>query len=1131
MNGKQMKNRTRRKDALRLIKSSKGRFMSLSAIVAIGVAFFVGLTSSSTMMASNVDTYNDENNLKDITVYSSYGFDDSDEKAIKELKNVKDAEGTKFADVYAAGSGSSVVARIHSYSADDTINQFTLVDGRLPKNENEAVADANAVESLGFKIGTKIELSRPDNDLDTYLSVTEVTIVGTIKTPLYLNKTKETSTLNDQSLSTYFYVPESAFSLEYDNEMNVVTVKGKELNSFYDEYEDYCSKTAEEIEDLSETQASHMKSVIADSAESTYEEGKANYDKSAAEFSQSISDAQAKLDDAANQIAEGKTQIQAAKDKLNASQSELDASKESSKEQLENGLNTIAQNRTALTEKQTALNAQVSDLKAAQTDLNNQIDDISSQNNVKTALNQRKKYNELLSTLNNYSASDRKKFTLEQIFSDSSTRDTIKNTYGLKDSSTLESLYNAVEAKLEVVNKLDDVVKYDKLNSDLSVVENNLSSLYASLNTIYSALDSLDQQEADANAGLITLDQKTDAAQSEIDSGWAQVRTQESTLKQAEASYTKGAADLAASKTDGQTKLDAAKAKLDKAEQNITDLADNKWTVLTREDHYASRTYKNSVEQMSAIAGLFPVFFFMVAALVCLTTMTRMIDEERGQIGIQRALGYTRTQCAAKYLFYAASATLIGSIAGSIVGILLFPIVVYQAWNLVFVLPQFHLYSAWTQILTASAAFMAVMLATTVITAWSDMREVPSQLLRPKSPKLGKSNFIEHIGFIWKHVSFTWKVTIRNLLRYKRRLIMTVIGVAGCTGLMIVGFGIRGSIDDMINLQFGEIMHYDGKVTMVSGTSDSELDSFADTLSSRSDVDKVTEIGSYNSTVKANDEESTVYTEVYDSEKSLENVFTLRTREGHTALTVSDDGVIISEKLSENLGLKTGDTFTLESSEGVRRKVKVAGICEMYIQHYVFMSESYYEKVYGVSLAQNTLMIKVNENDYPGTKLQSDLANDDQVDTISFNNTVKDMQKSIEQSMDLIIAVIIIASMSLAFVVLGNLTNINISERTREIATLKVLGFYPAEVQNYIYKENHVLVLIGALLGMPVGIFLHHWIMNEVEMDYIMYGRDVSWSSHLISILLTIGFGYLVDFFMKKKLRSIDMVESLKSVE
>lgn len=1097
---------TQKKDIVRLIQNTKGRFFSLVAIIIIGVAFFVGVSGSSYIMGKNVDAYADDTNLKDITIYSNYGFDDEDVDAISQMSQVDKAEGSKFVDVLASNSRMSKVTRVHSYDANNEINQFVLKEGRLPQNENEVVCESGTEMTDLFAVGDEITLSRPEHDLSDFLSVEKVKVVGLVDTPLYINETKETSTLSNQYIATYMYIPSDAFSMDYFTEINVLTKQGKSLYAFSDAYKEYCAEVKENIQDLGIVQSKHRRDTIIEQAKEKYQEGYEEYRDALREFNDGIKDGEKQLEDAEDELASGKEQIASGKQTLIDSQNTLNEQ--------------ISLNQATLVEKQNELNQAKAKLEDGKKQLDVHADEISQAKNlvnvydtlgsIKSRLPEEDKdlsddpqYQELLEQL--------KKFS-EFLPPDSNLND------GKILVSTVASIIDKAQAKI-----IEEAgMSIDEIRAKIKEYDDGLAQYEQGMNQVISGQSQLD-------AAYQQLEATRSSSQSQIDSGWAEIKNNTSKINEGETSLEEGKQTLEEQRQTGQQKLNEAKEKLDKAKQDIEDLEKAKWTVLDRTQHYGMETYSGTVDQMAAIGNIFPVFFFLVSALVCLTTMTRMIDEERGQIGILRALGYTQFQCAFKYLFYAFSATLIGCIIGSIIGTLTFPKIIYESWKMLYIEPDMHLYIPFHLIIIATISFLIVMCFTTYYVCHQSMKEVPSQLLRPASPKLGKSTFIEHIGFIWNHLSFTWKVTVRNLLRYKRRLIMTVIGVGGCSALMVIGFGIRDSINQMVKLQFTDITHYDGSAKINAEISSEDKKALIEKVNADKEAASNLTAVSYTGIVTFNDEDETVLTQVFENNAEIEKLYTLRTRKGHQPIPLTDEGIIISEKLSEDLNIHTGDTVTIESKKGIRKKVQVSGICEMYIQHYAFISKPLYEKLFDTTLEDDTMFITCSTDD--STHLQKMLANDSYIDSISFYDVTLENFNQMVSTLNYIIIVLIVSSMALAFVVLGNLMNINISERQREIATLKVLGFRKKEVQSYVYKENNVLTLLGAVAGLPLGIAIHHWIMRELQFSYVMYGVDVMPLSLFLSVILTAAFGIFVNLLMRKKLSAIAMVESLKSVE
>ena len=1338
----------------RLILATKSRFFALTAIVTIGVAFFVGVSATSPIMGYSVDVYDDEMEMKDITVYSNYGFDQADIDAIARLDEVELCEGAWFADALAASGNMTLITRIHSYDPDSRINRFVLREGRLPQNEHEAVAEAGTTLKSGFQIGSTVSISWPEGMENESLLVDEVKIVGTIDTPLYLNMTKENSTLNNQYIETYLYVPDAAFDQEFYLEANVLLKDAKGLYTFSKEYENFASEGREAIEALALSQKDKRITRIKEDAMKEYNDGLQEYEDGLKEFNEKIADGEqqiadgekeiadgqsqlasgwaeyndglnqlnretadavAKLNDAAAQAASGRADLEKGKAEFATKKKELEdllKQIDDGLRQIEDGLSQTAEGIAGLQQAQDAIAGMkdkillheddpVSVLLEYAPELK-ELTDMLEVSDSDTVAQLMEKLDQMLFVMDTVSGMLEnvpdafKGMTLAQaevlidrgivdtitaIASLLETEDTdtlatlianledlvpeeqremtigelkellpeedaqivslITGLLGGDDSSTFREIADKAEALIpeevrdmtiaevketagsELTEKLNELAAMlggdenntireleamlnekreqlqtardaiqtmldeplitdetklsvlmgrddmKKLADELDLNEDNTvkeleEAIAAKIKELQDLTDKLQKQRqdlinnrqqildgiADGEKQLKEAEDKLISGEAEIAAGWQQLEAETASARDklydarkqlidAEAQLTDALVDLsdarkelADAREEGLQELSDAKKKLDDAKKEIDDLKPGEWTVLDRTKHYATATYKNTVDQMKAIGDIFPLFFILVAALVCLTTMTRLVDEQRGEIGTLRALGYSQMQCAGKYLVYAGSATLLGEVIGVIAGMLIFPPVIYSTWGLMYIMPKIRLQMPWQLIILSSVCFLGGMLLTTWYSCRQDMKEVPAQLMRPKAPKLGRKTMIERVPLIWNRLSFTWKVTVRNLFRYKRRFFMTVAGVAGCGALLVTGFGIRDSINAIVDLQFYDIYRYHGAIALDSGLSEEEKQAFMKRLQAREDVAALTEASVYSAKAAGNtDVDETVNVEIFATGEDIKDVYELRTRIGRKPLELNNEGVIISEKLAENLDLKIGDTIALEGATGSFADVPVSAITEMYVQHYVFFTEDVYRQYFHEDCDNQTLLLTVNGGEDAQKKVESELAKMKEVASVSFFNTLLDNFRKMVKGLNYIVWTIILASMSLAFVVLGNLINVNISERQREIATLKVLGFRRKEVESYIYKENNVLTLIGAIAALPIGTLLHHYIMRTVEMDYVMFGRQVEPLSYLYAVAMTLLFGVIVDHFMAGKLHEIQMVESLKSVE
>lgn len=587
-------------------------------------------------------------------------------------------------------------------------------------------------------------------------------------------------------------------------------------------------------------------------------------------------------------------------------------------------------------------------------------------------------------------------------------------------------------------------------------------------------------------------------------------------------------------KAVAQFDFDAVNAEYDKKmNETLADSDSWEWYVLTRESSYSFRDYESSANRMKAIATVFPLFFIIVAGLVCLTTMTRMVEEERGLIGTYKALGYGKATIALKYVIYAFLASLTGAVIGCAAGLRLFPYIIYESWNIIYQMPAIKYASHTILSVVAVASLILVTLIATLYSCYNELSEVPSALMRPKAPKNGKKILLEHT-FIWKHLSFTKKVTMRNIFLYKKRFFMTVIGIAGCGALITAGFGIKDSVQSIIDNQYGQIIHYDNILVFNKNADSDARNNLSDKISSDEYYKSSLMDYAYTAEVKipgSADDYSTEITVVNDT-SAYRDYVTFRTRRSKKTIELDDSGVIISEKLAKDLNVKEGDNVLIHDEDNKQATVKVSGVMEMYINNYIFMTSEYYSQVFGYTPDNNRILgILTSDGDDIQSVIGDRYLTDNNVKSLTFVKANITRFENMIQSLDLVTWVLIISAGMLAFVVLYNLTNVNISERIREIATIKVLGFYDREVGEYVYRENIILTLIGGVFGLLLGMALHAYIMTTIELDGVMFGTKINISSFLISYGITILFSLLINIFMYPSLKKIPMVESLKSVE
>ena len=716
----------------------------------------------------------------------------------------------------------------------------------------------------------------------------------------------------------------------------------------------------------------------------------------------------------------------------------------------------------------------------------------------------------------------------------------------------------ATEADLEA-----QITSLTKQKADLDAKEKALLQQEQTLAAQEEELLSAGRQITDGKSQIAAARSQLDSTKSQITDGkaqilsaWALLNEKEDTLNASKAQLASGEQELADGRseyeqaakeaeeqiTDGQEKITDGEKQLTDARQKIADakaeikkIENPKWYVQTREDALTEyQGYGDNADRMRSIGKVFPVLFFLVAALISLTTMTRMVEEQRVQIGTMKALGYGKAAIAGKYIGYALIATLGGSIFGVLAGEKILPFIIIYAYMILYkhlpaILVPYHMSYA----LQASGIAVACTLIATIASCYKELAAEPAELMRPAAPKQGKRILLERIGIIWKHLNFTWKSTVRNLIRYKKRFFMTIFGIGGCMALMVVGFGLKDCIYEIVSLQYEKVQFYDAATYMSDDISEENRQQLHDYLDQNADIKETIEARMQKTDVKSASGKKTLYLMVPSDNEKIEDFLSFHSRTNKDEVySLKKDEVILTEKMASLLNVKVGDELTIEDEDRGDQTVTVGAICENYMSHYLYLSPEKYEELYGVPAEYNTIIYSVKDGkDDQIEKIGTKLLSMDGVLNVSYTSSIEGRLDDMLRSLNLVIVVLIVSAGMLAFVVLYNLNNINITERQRELATLKVLGFYDGEVASYVYRENILLTIIGSVVGMVLGNLLHRYIILTVEVEEAMFGRQIHWQSYLYSFLFTVAFSLFVNWVMFYKLKKIDMVESLKSVE
>ena len=669
----------------------------------------------------------------------------------------------------------------------------------------------------------------------------------------------------------------------------------------------------------------------------------------------------------------------------------------------------------------------------------------------------------------------------------------------------------------------------------------------ATLNAMYEEIQKGEAAIAQAQDQIDSAKAELESGQEQINSGWDQITAGEQELADAEAQleeaeaeiadgweeYYEGEAEAEAEIADGEQKIADAKEELADAENEINDLEKPEWYIYDRSNLPDYTGYGENADRMRAIGEVFPAIFFLVAALISLMTMTRMVEEQRTQIGTLKALGYERHSIAGKYLGYALLATVSGSVVGILFGEKVFPYIIINAYGIMYQhMSNINIPYNLEYGLGAAAAALASTLLATIFSCYKELKEQAAELMRPPTPKQGQRVMLERVKFIWKRLNFSWKASIRNLVRYKKRLFMTIFGIGGCMALMLVGFGLKDSIFAIVDIQYGEIQLYDGNIILSDDATEEEKGSIISTLEKDSKMAGSTEGILSQITVGNGEEWHDVYLNVPKNVEEFSEFVVLQDRVTNEKYELDDSGAVLTEKMATELDVEPGDTITIRDEDRGDLEVEISAVCENYMSHYLYMTPAYYEKVYGEQPDYNSIFYKTADRiTEEAERIGEEALTLPGALSVSYTTDLREQVDNMLGALDEVIVVLIISAGMLAFVVLYNLNNINITERQRELATLKVLGFYNGEVAMYVYRENIVLTVLGAVFGIVLGKFLHGFIIVTVEIESVMFGRNIDLSSFIYGFLLTILFSLLVNGVMYFKLKKINMVESLKSVE
>ena len=992
----------------RTIKKAFPRFLSLIIMSLLGVMVFTGLQATSPDMLHTLDNLYDKDNVYDIKIISTMGLVEEDIEALQNIEGVKEVEGAYSKDILLQDDESEYVINISSLPKD--INKVELIDGKLPENENEIVVEENFIEKTNHKIGDTITID--DEDFNNQ----ELTIVGTILSPLYFNntsvsQTRGASTLGTGSVNYYSYALSSNFNQDYYTSIYLTLDNAAQEITSKDDYLAIVEKMTKKIENIQSTQEDNRYNSI-------YSDALEEIEEAEQEALVELNDAKEELDNAKKELNSAKKELTSAKKQLDTFKKELDKAKK----QLDTG---------------------------------------------------KQEYQKALKNYN------------------------IKESEISSNIELLKTNISNIENLLLTLDKSSQ--EYQAYSTQLTTLKTQLTGL----ETLKSTKTSLTKGEKEYNSNY-ALYQKS---LKEYNKGLS--------------SYNKGLSEY----EDGLEEYEKGKKELDQeitdAKEELNTINQPTWYIYDRSDDQTYSTYINQTVSIKNLSAVFPLIFYGVAILVSLISMNRMVEDDRGEIGTLKSLGFSNREIINKYIRFSLSATLIGGTLGTILGLTAIPYLIFVIYRLLFILPNFHMGLNLSISITSVGIAILCICGASIITASKVLKEKPATLMRPKPPASGKQILLEKLKFLWHHINFSNKITIRNIFRYKKRVFVTIFGITGCTALMLCGFGIKDSIVDLTHMQYGGTFIYDGIVY----TNDLDVEEAPDIFNN-----SLIEEYILSEQITGTLNESNITMVVTENKEELSKIVnTVDTDDNKVSLSANE--VLITDKLADIHGISKGDTITILDGDKNSYKFKVSDIVKNYMGHYIYLDKNTLAEFKEFKPNTAYLLTSKGLSSEEQENLSAELLKHDSIINVIHAETLMDSTRDMLKSLDKIIAILIILSASLSFVVLYNLSNINITERKREIATLKVLGFYDKEVDNYITKENLILTAIGIAFGLILGNILTYYVIGTVEMENSRFLREVSFQSHIYTSLISLAFTFIVNFVTHFSLKKINMIESLKSVE
>ena len=1129
---------------LRQIRGTLGRYLAIFAIIALGVGFFAGLRVSTDAMLKTAGDYLRENELYDFRLISTLGLTEEDVAAFAGLEGVETAAGSVCADFLCTGSDGDVVFRAHRLTGE--LNRVDLVAGRLPETGSECLLDATYFGE--DSIGTVLTLSGENTGetFDTF-AFDAYTVVGLVNAPYYVNFERGTTALGLGRLAGFICLPAEGFDTEYYTEIFLSLGACGDL--YTDEYEAAVDGMEPSVSDLLEKRAmerydsleADALSEIAD-AQAELDEARGDYLEKRADTERELDDARAELENARQELDDGWKQLADGKEELSTKKADTERRLADARRKLDDGWAELKKGKTELASRREETER---DLSAARS----QLDEASGQiARGEARLEQCRSLwtagNALVTWIN--AGLGRQYGSPNELIADlasgtdpllTAAADGALADYGMTAASFCAAWTQAEgqlgaplgeEILTALASELDNArAAYGESAAQLEAAEKEAEASLADAEARIAA------SEAQLNSGESEYSRNRRSAYDAIAQAERELADAEQELTDGEGEYSDGLREYEDARVEADQAFAEAEQKLadgqrevDEAREKLGELEKPSTYVLDRSANIGCATLENDMGIVRGVSRVFPLFFFLVAALVCVTTMTRMVDEQRTQNGVLKALGYGSGAIVGQYLFYAGSASALGCVAGFLLGSRFLPMALWQVYRIMYSIDRPVAFVLdWKLFAACTALFLACSLGATYLVCRRDLSESAAELIRPKAPPAGKRILIERVTFLWKRVKFLHKVSIRNILRYKKRMVMMILGVGGCTALLLTGFGIRDSIQHILDYQYDEIETYDCSVSFRNAVSGEEMDEFRAAHAGDLAGSVFVHVGGMD--LSAAGETVSVNAVVF--EEDMDGFIDLHRGEEHLAWPGPGE-TVIDYRLSREYGIETGDVITLRDPDLREVTLTVSGIFDNYIYDYAFIRADTFREQWGFVPEIRTAYLKLTE-DTDQHAAAASMLGDENVAAVNVLNDMRERIGSMLSSMNYIVLIVLVCAGALAFIVLYNLTNISINERRREIATLKVLGFYPGESAAYVFRENMILTGISALIGLPMGYALLWYVMRQIKISSFYFGCRAAPLSYVLAVALTFVFAAVVAFLLYFKLEKIDMADSLKAIE